>query len=56
MPHTWGSVYQNALNRGIDHGYAAYLADQWEKRDAKKKAKAADSITPPPDAETSQAG
>lgn len=36
--HTWGSIYNNALARGNDHGYAAYLADQWEARkDAKKK-------------------
>ena len=52
MPHTWGSIYRNALNRGMDHGYANYLADQWEERDAKKKAKAANSTPPPPDTET----
>lgn len=35
-PRTWGSVYSSALRRGLDHGYAAYLADQWEKRKARK--------------------
>lgn len=34
--HTWGSIYRNALKRGDDHGYAAYLADAWEKRQQKK--------------------
>jgi hypothetical protein len=29
---TWGDVYFRALGRGYDHGYAAYLADQWEMR------------------------
>ena len=28
----WGEVYRAALKRGLDHGYAAWLADQWEKR------------------------
>jgi len=35
-PHTWGSIFRNALKRGYDHGYAAFLADAWEKRQAKK--------------------
>ena len=35
-PETWGSIYRNSLARGDDHGYAAFLADQWEKRNAKK--------------------
>jgi len=29
---SWGDVYFSALGRGYDHGYAAYLADQWEER------------------------
>jgi hypothetical protein len=37
--HTWGNIYRNALARGEDHGYAASLADQWEKRQAKRKTK-----------------
>ena len=32
MAKTWGDIYRAALHRGEDHGYAAYLADQWEKR------------------------
>lgn len=35
-PRTWGSIYNAALRRGLDHGYAAYLADQWEKRRTRK--------------------
>ncbi len=31
-PHTWGSIFDNAMARGCDHGYAAYLADNWETR------------------------
>ena len=30
--HTWGSIYLLAVRRGYDHGYAAYLADRWQKR------------------------
>ena len=33
---TWGDVYRAALRRGYDHGYAAYLADQWERKTNKK--------------------
>lgn len=29
---SWGDVFRAALRRGEDHGYAAYLADQWEKQ------------------------
>jgi len=36
-PHTWGSIFRNAVARGLDHGYAAFLADAWEKRQAKKR-------------------
>ena len=32
---TWGEIYHRALSRGEDHGYAAHLADQWEKRMAR---------------------
>ena len=32
MNRTWGNVYHNALRRGYDNGYAAWLADKWEKR------------------------
>lgn len=35
--HSWGSIYNNALARGYDHGYAAFLADQWEARQKKKQ-------------------
>ena len=29
---TWGEIYQANLARGYDHGYAAWRADQSEKR------------------------
>lgn len=29
---TWGDVYYFYLNKGEDHGSAAYRADEWEKR------------------------
>jgi len=32
MKHSWGTIFRNALGRGEDHGYAAHLADEWEKR------------------------
>ena len=31
-PQTWGNIYHAAIRRGEDPGYAAYLADQWERR------------------------
>ena len=36
--HTWGSIYHNAIRRGLDNGYAAYLADMWEIRKKKEEA------------------
>jgi hypothetical protein len=30
--NTWGSIYQKALARGYDHGYAANLANTWERK------------------------
>lgn len=38
-PNDWGTMFRNALARGLDHGYAAFLADGWEKRQAKKEKK-----------------
>ncbi len=29
---TWGEVYRAALKKGYDHGYAAYLADNYLRR------------------------
>jgi len=34
---TWGDIYNTAVLRGIDHGYAAWLADEWEKRQEKQR-------------------
>ena len=31
-PHTWGDIFNLALGRGVDHGYAAFTADRWESR------------------------
>ncbi len=36
-PNTWGSIYRKAIARGDDHGYAAYLANQWEQRQKRKR-------------------
>lgn len=33
---TWGSIYRKWLAKGEDHGSAAYRADEWEKRQARK--------------------
>ena len=33
--HAWGDIYLAAVRRGYDHGYAAWLADQWSKRKQK---------------------
>ena len=38
---TWGDVYNAALRRGEDHGYAAHLADEWDKRMNKQAIKEA---------------
>lgn len=32
MKKTWGDIYNTAKDRGEDPGYAAHLADEWEKR------------------------
>ena len=36
-PKTWGDIYTLAVRRGCDHGYAAWLADRWEKRRERMK-------------------
>lgn len=36
-PNDWGVIFRNALARGDDHGYAAYLADAWEARHKRKQ-------------------
>ena len=36
---TWGDIYNAALARGEDNGYAAYLADEYEKRMERKSKK-----------------
>ena len=33
---SWGDAYYQSLARGYDHGYAAWLADQGEKRKMQK--------------------
>ncbi len=39
MPwETWGDAFNANLRKGYDHGYAAWRADQWEKRQMKKQA------------------
>lgn len=34
----WGTIYNRHLARGDDHGYAAFAADQWERRMKKSTA------------------
>lgn len=36
-PRTWGSVYYASLAKGHDHGYAAFRANEWERRQKKSK-------------------
>ena len=31
----WGDIYYRWLRKGVDHGYAAYMANLWEKRTRK---------------------
>lgn len=33
---TWGDIFLAAVRRGIDHGYAAFLADEYERRKQRK--------------------
>ena len=33
---SWGDVYFFGLSQGYDNGFAAWNADQWEKRKAAK--------------------
>ena len=32
----WGDIYYRWLRKGVDHSYAAYMANQWEKRKKRK--------------------
>ena len=36
---TWGDIFRAAVRRGVDHAYAAFLADEWEKRAKRKRKK-----------------
>ena len=36
---SWGDVYHAALRRGWDHGYAAWVADRYEKRKRREESK-----------------
>jgi len=29
---SWGDVFRHWVGKGYDHGYAAWVADAWEKR------------------------
>ena len=33
----WGEVFNHYLAKGLEHVMAAYMADQWEKRQQPKK-------------------
>lgn len=32
MKRSYGSIYNRAVQRGCDHGYAMFLADEWKNR------------------------
>ncbi len=42
MATTWDTIFRRRLSRGEDHGYAAYAADQWERRQKAKKKREAE--------------
>jgi hypothetical protein len=37
MGNNWGTIYHKYVRKGYDNGYAAYMADKWEKRKKKNK-------------------
>jgi len=37
MAKTSGEIYHNAVRRGLDNGYAMWLADEWQMRHDKKE-------------------
>lgn len=39
---SWGQVFRNAVARGEDHGWAAFIADRWEKKQQRKQKEATD--------------
>jgi hypothetical protein len=43
---TWGDIFHAALRRGDDHGYAAYLADEYVKRREKRMTVQTDDLAP----------
>jgi hypothetical protein len=51
MSKTWSDIYLASLRRGDDHGYAAYLAEMYERKT--KKQKCADLAEPPKENEKS---
>lgn len=36
---TWDSIYLHAIARGWDNGYAAHLANEWERKQERKQKK-----------------
>jgi len=35
-PFTWGDIFLKWLRKGVDPAYAAWMADKWQKRKARK--------------------
>jgi len=40
MARVWEDIYWKWVGKGCDRAYAAFMADQWERRKAKKDRKA----------------
>jgi len=46
MAKTSGEIYHNAVRRGLDNGYAMWLADEWQMRHDKKECEWCGSLAP----------
>lgn len=33
MATSWADIYHKWVDKGMDHSYAAHMADEWQKRD-----------------------
>ena len=38
-PNTWGDIFRKWCRKGYDSAYAAWMADNWEKRRNAKETK-----------------
>jgi hypothetical protein len=42
-PMKWGDIYWRWIRRGVDQNYAAYMADQWEAREKRRRKRKGES-------------